>query len=235
MLYGFYNSSLLKSGYKVLAGGNYYMEIVTVGDCVASELYTCTNFQNRWQFSKCWDLLFTPGINSMQTGDFFLTLQTFPCEFVTTLGILLSYCKALFRSNIWWLWGVFSSLIYLFSLPFPWGLGRFPVGIQSAQAERQCSFYLNHVYLSLPTPSQCALSQIHRLLGTQPQFCWTQNKDLVSVRRQESYQPVWTAIMRVRDSRRKKRKKLRGDLKLLQIFLNATLHLLFDTFNSTQT
>ena len=41
--------------------------------------------------------------------------------------------------------------------------------------------------------------------------------------------------MRVRDSRRKKRKKLRGDLKLLQIFLNATLHLLFDTSNSTQT
>ena len=198
MLYGFYSSSILKSDYKVWAEGYCYMEIVTVAGCAASELYTCTNFQNWWQFSKCWDLLFTPGINSMQMGNFFLTSQTFPCEFVTTLGILLSYCKALFRSNIWWLWGVFPSLIYLFSLPFPWGLGRFPVGIQSAQAERLCSFYVNHTYRSLPTPGPRALTQIHRLLGTQPQSCWRQKRALVSVRRQESYQRVWTGIMRVR-------------------------------------
>lgn len=52
---------------------------------------------------------------------FVLTSQTFPCEFVVTLGILLTYCKALFRSNVWWLWVClfFFSLIYLCYLPFP--------------------------------------------------------------------------------------------------------------------
>ena len=96
------------------------MEIVTVGDCVASRALHLHKLSKQMTVLKVLGFaLHTWNKQHANREFFFLTSQTFPCEFVTTLGILLSYCKALCRGNIWWLWGVFSFLIYLFSLPFP--------------------------------------------------------------------------------------------------------------------
>lgn len=153
--------------------------------------------------------------NRQHTNRIFLTSQTFSREFVATLGILLSYCKALFRSNIWWLWIFFLSDLFIFSNspppPIIWEGFQWAYSLLKQRGEE----LLSEPCTPVPTHPHTQYFHIHT------QTSWALHPNHMK-RKERSGQPIglessgWGAR-----GGGNKRELLWEDLMLLQIVLNA--------------